>query len=243
MLLPRSVSRKRTSSKKVTKKQKANTGNAVPVYEPGAPLPKCAPVKLPPRPDSWSLGRLNWERNLLRGHWKPIKGIAPPPSAAPFECKAKSHWTFKRYRNKYGVYADWPSLVDYFQTITPDPAGFVRRNMKMALNLQKHFKKGRFSLNRCIETSDNIPANVRAEGPLATLQKEEDFRAWIAEVTGSPFEQVCANTQAYVVLFVRASFKLGDAQKAVTEFAGVASKKSTAAAKRKRQAAKDSSKE
>lgn len=210
----RSMSRSRPAAKK----QKANSGAAVPQFEKGEPLPACEPIKVPPQPVAWSSGRLKRDANFFEGYWKPMRP-AVPEAAKPFECKARGHWSFRDYRNKYGPYAEWTSLVDYFQTITPDPASFVQRNMKSKLNLQAQFKRGRTALNNAVRNCPNTPPSVTGTAPLVELQKLPEFHNWVRAVTEDPYRDVCARTQAHIVLFARAGFKQDDLRELVPEFA------------------------
>lgn len=62
-----------------------------------------------------------------QGRFRAPVAAPPTPKAAPFETRAKSHWSWRKYRDQYGPYGEWESLVNYFQRLTPDPASFVNR--------------------------------------------------------------------------------------------------------------------
>eukprot|EP00667_Euglena_gracilis_P016673 EG_transcript_17475 len=213
----RSASRGR---KPPEKKQKSNEGQSIPKHKKGDPLPRCARVDVPRKPTEWSRG-LNTGRttHLHRGRFRAPVAAPPTPKAAPFETRAKSHWSWRKYRDQYGPYGEWESLVNYFQRLTPDPASFVNRNMKRRLCLQDMLKKGRAMLSASVERCDAIPNVVYGDAPLVALQEEPAFRKWVETVTGSLFEEVCPKTQAFIVLLFRSGFQRRDMQREVAEFA------------------------
>lgn len=197
------------------KKRKTNEGKAVAVqkkvkgaFRIGEPLPECKKAKVPGKPTAWSKRQIMKIKDSMRGRYKGNLKLQPTKEAKPFETKSRRHWKFAEYRDKYGVYMEWDSIVDYYQGITPDPADFVRRNMKGTLNLQEKFKSGRSKFNSLIKAaSDRLPLEARATSSLPKVQKDTKFQRLIEEVTESSFKDVCDLTQAYVVQFIRAGCK------------------------------------
>jgi|UniRef100_A0A7S4GII9 hypothetical protein len=212
------------------KKQKSNEGKAKArpqkrkLFKVGEKnLPTCPRTQVSQKPITWGKKRVNKMKDRMKGRFRNIT-LRPGMYDAAFEKRTKKKWGFTAFRNTYGCYAVWEHLVDYFQGSTPDPNDFVRRNMKMGLNLQERFKTGRLTFNRDIRRicQDNgCPEIVKSAMTLKQVQADSKFRQIVEDLCSVPADEVCPLTQAYIVWCIRHNFKGGDWQEELEKFAEI----------------------
>jgi len=135
------------------------------------------------------------------------------PERQPYDLSKDSiacrRWNYKMYRDRFGCYSDPASLQSYFAPFTPDPAGFVERNMKRKLCLDVLLQRGRRRLQDTIwKFREKLFPEVWQATTLKELQEYPPFKRLVAAICDSSFADVCNLTQAFIVLFIRHRFRV-----------------------------------